>query len=1060
MRTFARGRYRVVDEIAHGRFATIYRATDTTQPGEEVALKVLTVDGSHRDLTRAMFRKEVEALGALVHPRVVRLLDSFEEPEVSELVLVLQLVGRGENLEQAIRSKPAAPPLRWRLAELLAICGALDAAHRKNIIHRDVKPSNLLVDGFDGGELRLADFGIARLLENYGRAAPGVTTANFYTRPYAAPEQVLKGDATPASDLHAFGVLAAVVLAWRLPPDDLHSETLDAFLEPLRRDLPDPKMVEMLAGLVRRLLAPKTRMRPRIQEVLNVLESVHERTLERRSVGVVLTNKAKSAFDLHGFASHASALDDLSSRMRARYEPQPDDPRAPFSIVVLGGRLRARLVSSSEPNRLLVIDVVQPEPTLHARERERAVPVPFLLGFDGGSAEPFVQTLYDAYQAEQRAIALRRKRAGLVELARKVVAIQSEHLRTSSLSYRLLDERPAQKFGDLLRAKLGTLPSAPEPPPASGAAKVGGEYVHVEILALLDEEASDEQRAAMLTTWHDAADETSVVTADRLRLGTFHAYDSAARVLAIRRDRDLTGMAREGVLEVFDLRAKAAVDRLERALEDFEDGAAASGELGDLLVFPERNRLEPLVPRVLCQPLEPEERMRDLVARILAARDFFLLQGPPGTGKTTVIAEVVTHILAQDPCARILLTSQANEAVDHAISEARTLAASLGRRSRMFRDTPTERGARGGPPSDPAYALWLDETRRASAAGFDELSPSMSDGQRDAVRRVVERWQERMGRTVDVQIDYLASVQVIGATCLRVPAVAKYLRDDGFDWVIVDEAARATTAEVMVALVCGKRFLLVGDQKQLPPYLSRETEADLREHDIDPARAKRSLFEDLFDKVPETNRASLRRQFRMHSSIANVVSELFYADIGGLENGVPDEARAIALPSFDGPHRIFWLDVRGVEEPQGTSWYNESEVDVVVSTLGTMNAELAGESTPYQVAVIAAYAAQIEKLRRAIAPRLSTWDRLSIRTATVDAFQGKQADVVLYSMARLGDEERRFLADPHRLNVAFSRAKRLVVVVGHAETARRSALLARLLDRVPGSNVRHVEAAR
>ena len=582
----------------------------------------------------------------------------------------------------------------------------------------------------------------------------------------------------------------------------------------------------------------------------------------------------------------------------------------------------------------------------------------------------------------------------------------------------------------------------------------------MEIRELLDDEASDEECAAMLATWHDSVNEAAVVVADRLRLGTFHAYDAATRILTIRRDRDLSGMAREGLLEVFDLRSKAAVDRIERALDDFSAGGAASGVLGDLLVFPERNRLDPLIPRALHQRLEPADRVSDLIARVLAAREFFVLQGPPGTGKTTVIAEVVTQILAENPAARILLTSQANEAVDHAIGEARLLAASLGRRSRMFRDTAGERAGRGGPPNDPAFGTWLDETRRASAEAFADLAPTLPDAQREAVRRVVERWQERMGRVVDVRIDYLATMQVIGATCLRVPAVAKYLREDGFDWVIVDEAARATTAEVMVALVCGRRFLLVGDQKQLPPYLSRETEADLRAHDIDPARAKRSLFEDLFEKVPETNRTSLRRQYRMHRSIANVVSDLFYDDIGGLETGVPDEARAIALPSFDAPHRIFWLDVEGVEEPQGTSWYNEAEVDVAVSTLGAMNAELAGESTPYQVAVIAAYTAQVEKLRRAIAPREPSWERLRIRTATVDAFQGKQADVVLYSLARVGEEERRFLADPHRLSVAFSRAKRLVVVVGHVETARRSALLARLVERIPASNVRRVEASR
>jgi serine/threonine protein kinase/DNA polymerase III delta prime subunit len=1051
MRAYAAGRYQALGEIARGRYATIYRATDANRPGEEVALKVLELDGSHRDLSRAMFRKEVEALRAIDHPRIVKLLDSFEEPGTETLVLVLELVP-GENLEQRIRRGGTVPPLRWRLKELVALVDAIDAAHRKSVIHRDVKPSNVLVDR-DLDELRLADFGIARVLENYGRTTPGVTLAHFFTRPYAAPEQIFRGDAEPASDLHAFGMLAAAVLAWELPTEDMRAEDLPAFLAPLADHVRDEKLVDVLVALVRGLLGGEARMRPRVPEILRVLNAVLDRTVERRSVRVVLTNAVSRGLERLGITNAAAALDDLSSQLRARYEPQQGaDARSPFSILAYGRRLRARLTPAVEADRLLVVELLELEPSAHARERQRAKAAPFALTLEGGSPDPFVQALFEAHREDERQLADRRRRESLVELARTINELMSEQLPSWSLRYRLVEERPTQRLGDLLRAKLGTAsPSAPDPAPRT--ARITGEFVRLEIKDLLDDEVDDDTRAAMLANWHDAVNQKATVSTSGMRIGSFHSYDPSTRVLTVRRDADLTGLPTEEVIEVFDLQSKAAIDRVGRALSDFERGEVASASLGSLLTLPERNRLDPLVPRTLHQPLEPADRANDLVCRILAARDFFLLQGPPGTGKTTVIAEVVTHILAEQPTARVLLTSQANEAVDHAIGEARALAAKLARPSRMFRDTAGER-IDDGPPNDPAYGTWLAETKKASADGFASLAASLPDPQREAVRRVVERWQDRMGTTRDVRVDYLSSVQVIGATCLRVPAVAKYLRDGAFDWVIVDEAARATTAEVMVALVRGRRFLLVGDQKQLPPYLAHQTARDLRDHEIDPERAKRSLFEDIFELIPKSNRESLRRQFRMHRSIAKVIGDLFYGEIGGLETGVADEDRTIALAAFDAPHRIFWLDVRGTEEPLGTSWYNDAEIDLVVSTLGAMNTELAAQAVAYDVAVIAAYKAQAVRLQRAIKARASAWHRLRVQAATVDAFQGKQADVVIYSLARVGDEEVRFLANPHRINVAFSRAKRLVVVVGHAETARRSALFARLLDMIPPSNVR------
>ena len=458
------------------------------------------------------------------------------------------------------------------------------------------------------------------------------------------------------------------------------------------------------------------------------------------------------------------------------------------------------------------------------------------------------------------------------------------------------------------------------------------------------------------------------------------------------------------------------------------------------------------------QPLEPRVEMQSLVERALAAEDFFFVQGPPGTGKTTVIAEIMGQILAADPNARILLTSQANEAVNNALDALRALGHDRKASWRLLRDVSAERTDRDQGGFETLFSEWVSATRERSRKALEPFVAAAPPNL-EAARAVLAKWSERLDRAEDVRQDYAESVQVFGVTCLRVPTLWRILREVRFDWVIVDEAAKATPAEVLVSLVVGRRFVMVGDHRQLPPFLDLETERDVQAAGLDVARARRSLFEELFDKVPDTNRHLMRRQFRMHRSIGSFVGDLFYDDLGGLETGVRDEDRPVDLGRFDRPHRVFWLDVAGEEKPQGKSWWNQREVDLVVKLLREFDQELAAKNRRYTVGVIAAYAAQVERLRAAIVPGAKSWHAVDARVDTVDAFQGKQVDVLVYSLVRVGEKENPFLSDRRRLNVAFSRGKRLLLIVGHRESAEHSPRLNRALQLIPRDNLLDLGAA-
>jgi eukaryotic-like serine/threonine-protein kinase len=153
---FDRGRYEVVGVLGRSLYATVFEAHDR-KAGDRVAVKLLSLAGSHRDIVEAMFRKEVDALDGFNHPAVVALRGRFVERDADRLGIVLELVPGGRTLEQLILDVAAGcevrRTLRWRVWQLRRLLGALEAAHRRNVIHRDIKPSNVLVDR-DTDELR------------------------------------------------------------------------------------------------------------------------------------------------------------------------------------------------------------------------------------------------------------------------------------------------------------------------------------------------------------------------------------------------------------------------------------------------------------------------------------------------------------------------------------------------------------------------------------------------------------------------------------------------------------------------------------------------------------------------------------------------------------------------------------------------------------------------------------------------------------------------------------------------------------------------------------------
>lgn len=222
------GRYRVTAKIATGGTSTVYRGVDE-RLDRPVALKVMDsrYAGDEQFLTR--FQLEARSVARLKHPGLVAVYD--QGLDARHPFLVMELV-EGGTLRELLAERGPMPP-HAVAAVLRPVLGGLAVAHRAGLVHRDVKPENVLIS--DGGEVKIADFGLVRAV-----AAAGITSASVIlgTAAYLSPEQVRDGKATPGSDVYALGIVTYELLTGQTPFTG--DSALSVAYQRLDTDVPPP----------------------------------------------------------------------------------------------------------------------------------------------------------------------------------------------------------------------------------------------------------------------------------------------------------------------------------------------------------------------------------------------------------------------------------------------------------------------------------------------------------------------------------------------------------------------------------------------------------------------------------------------------------------------------------------------------------------------------------------------------------------------------------------------------------------------------------------------------
>lgn len=309
------------------------------------------------------------------------------------------------------------------------------------------------------------------------------------------------------------------------------------------------------------------------------------------------------------------------------------------------------------------------------------------------------------------------------------------------------------------------------------------------------------------------------------------------------------------------------------------------------------------------------------------------------------------------------------------------------------------------------------------------------------VESLCKEWQQRVAQGNELLQESLADATLVGATCLGIAGLSEGIEFQ-FDWVIVDEAGKATPPEILVPICLGKKVVLVGDHKQLPPVVD---EALLKLQDKERMNITKedlevSLFEYLERSLSDECKNILDEQYRMNPVIGDLISNLFYED--KLVSRTSREKKTIPLEVYEGKPLVWLTTAENTdrkEERISDSYSNTCEAKLIFEQLLEVDEELGKLKLEKETAIIAGYRGQKDKLNRLYESNYKArFHHMTVEINTVDAFQGRETDIVFYSVVRSNDEGKLgFLKDVRRLNVAFSRARELLVVVGDHHCAQK-----------------------
>lgn len=295
---------------------------------------------------------------------------------------------------------------------------------------------------------------------------------------------------------------------------------------------------------------------------------------------------------------------------------------------------------------------------------------------------------------------------------------------------------------------------------------------------------------------------------------------------------------------------------------------------------------------------------------------------------------------------------------------------------------------------------------------------------------------------------YIDNANVIGITCIQSGTADFEKNYPYFDVVIIDESSKSTPPDIILPMLRGKKIVLVGDHKQLPPYIDNDAYDEISDDDSGLHELmKVSLFEELYESAPPDMRTMLFRQYRMHRDIAALINQFYInTDAGRLES--PSDApknHCCQGGDISEENHVLWYDIKNAPEfyetRQNKSYYNVYEAECIKKILGMINKNLSENGADKSVGVITFYDAQVKLLEDKLLKSgyVNGLSNIELRIGSVDRFQGMEEDIIIISFVRNNSSHNiGFAKDCRRINVALSRARELLIIAGCSDNFTNS----------------------